>query len=303
MPVSTVSVAELAEHATPDRCWVVLHGVVYDATPLVADHPGGAALAEACGTDVTRAFEDRPGGLGPHPARARAALGPHVVGVLDGTATPARPSRARARSYGTLTAAHVAAARTVEVEAGHAIDGDGANVWIGAAYGVGGRLDLAFGHATRTGESDLAARGYVGGARWAGALTVGTGFRFQGVPEADGPGVYAELSLAARPAPWVELALVPGVAALPTSPDPVCAEVGGALLVRPAPVVSLYAEVRHDLSARGSTEWAGGVRLHTTAHTFSIGAGSAASLAPLERLAAPEPGFAVHLALTRRFGG
>ena len=33
--------AEVAKHASPDDCWVLLDGKIYDITPFIKNHPGG----------------------------------------------------------------------------------------------------------------------------------------------------------------------------------------------------------------------------------------------------------------------
>lgn len=304
--IPTVAPVELARHVTLADCWVVIHGVVYDVTPLLADHPGGRVLGDTCGTDATEAFESRSmGSKTPHSAYARAAMGGMVVGVLDGQAVKTRftaDQRGRSRVVGALPSSHITPSRAVDLEVGHAIGAD-ANVWIGLTHGVKGWFDVSFGHATLTGESDFALRGRIGNKVVSGSLIVGGGFRFQGVPDGDGPGVYAEAVLAARPAgEWVEIGLVPGIAILPASDDPLHTELGATVSVRPVALLSIYGEVREDLLDLGVPNWGAGVRFHTYAHTFTLGASSAPALAPLERIAAPEGGFSVQLALTRQFG-
>mgnify|MGYP002048275786 CR=1 FL=1 len=37
-PITTA--AELAEHSTQADCWTAIHGVVYDVTTFLAEHPG-----------------------------------------------------------------------------------------------------------------------------------------------------------------------------------------------------------------------------------------------------------------------
>ena len=41
-----VSVSEVAKHANPDDCWIVVNGKVYDLTKFAPDHPGGASCME-----------------------------------------------------------------------------------------------------------------------------------------------------------------------------------------------------------------------------------------------------------------
>jgi hypothetical protein len=304
--VPTIPAAALAAHATPADCWVAIQGVVYDVTPLLAEHPGGAVLSAACGTDATAHFETRPMGSGtPHSAAARVVLGRHAVGLLEGEAAkaprPGAEQRGRARVVGTLPSTHITPGRAVDLEVGHTI-GAATNVWVGITHGVKGWFDVSFGHATLTGESDFAIKGRLARGPVSGALAVGGGYRFQGVPDGDGPGVYTELALAAEPTKWLQIGLVPGLAVLPASSDPIHAEAGVTIAVRPIPLLSIYGEAREDLFALGVPGWAAGVRFHTIAHTFTLGASSSPNLAPLERIAAPEGDFSVQLALTRQFG-
>jgi len=57
--VETYTVAEVAEHNTPDDCWTVIEGDVVDATSFFGKHPGGDDnLAKACGKDATEMFEN-----------------------------------------------------------------------------------------------------------------------------------------------------------------------------------------------------------------------------------------------------
>ena len=37
------SLAEIARHSTKEDCWIAVKGVVYDATPYLEEHPGGAS--------------------------------------------------------------------------------------------------------------------------------------------------------------------------------------------------------------------------------------------------------------------
>jgi L-lactate dehydrogenase (cytochrome) len=38
-----ISVSEVAKHANPDDCWIVVNGKVYDLTKFAPNHPGGAS--------------------------------------------------------------------------------------------------------------------------------------------------------------------------------------------------------------------------------------------------------------------
>lgn len=299
-----VPAADLAVHARAEDCWIAVEGVVYDATPILPEHPGGEALRAACGTDATLAFQTRPMGSGtPHSAWARAALARQVVGVLDGVARRARLSaddRAHVRRVGILPAVHRTDRGDVDLELHHAFGAE-TNVWLGLVHGLPAGLDISFGHATRTGESDLALRWGAEGPLLAAGLSAGGGYRYQGVPEGHGAGVFAEAAVELSPTPWLTLGLTPAIAALPAAQGQLAAEAGLTLALRPLPVLSLYAEGREDLRRLDPPDWGAGLRLHTLAHSFHLGAHSSAALAPLERLAADEGAFSVHLGLTRTF--
>ncbi len=43
MAEGKISVSEVAKHASPDDCWIVVNGKVYDLTKFAPDHPGGAS--------------------------------------------------------------------------------------------------------------------------------------------------------------------------------------------------------------------------------------------------------------------
>jgi len=54
----SVSSEAMAEHNTPDDCWLALHGKVYDLTEYAPLHPGPPTLITMhCGTDATLAFD------------------------------------------------------------------------------------------------------------------------------------------------------------------------------------------------------------------------------------------------------
>ncbi|RLN62063.1 hypothetical protein BBJ29_008334 [Phytophthora kernoviae] len=56
--LSLISTDEVAEHNTKESCWFICRGLVYDATPFLEEHPGGATSILLCGgTDCTDEFE------------------------------------------------------------------------------------------------------------------------------------------------------------------------------------------------------------------------------------------------------
>ncbi len=83
--VATYTLAQVAQHATKDNCWMALDSKVYDVTAFVASgfHPGKAAILEGCGKDATELFNTRPMGSGTaHSERARKMLPKYYIGEL-----------------------------------------------------------------------------------------------------------------------------------------------------------------------------------------------------------------------------
>ena len=74
------SAADIARHSRADDCWVIVRGVVYDVTSVLASHPGGpAAILAWAGGDATAPFEDTG-----HSRRAKEVLASLSVGVVAG---------------------------------------------------------------------------------------------------------------------------------------------------------------------------------------------------------------------------
>jgi hypothetical protein len=54
-----LTMAEVARRNTPDECWTVVDGIVYDMTTFIARHPAGASdIKEMCGEDGSEDFLD-----------------------------------------------------------------------------------------------------------------------------------------------------------------------------------------------------------------------------------------------------
>lgn len=52
-----VSLKEFTKHSSPDDCWVIINGIVYDLTTFISKHPGGPEIIKAnCGKDVSLLF-------------------------------------------------------------------------------------------------------------------------------------------------------------------------------------------------------------------------------------------------------
>ncbi|KAF8709796.1 hypothetical protein HU200_029506 [Digitaria exilis] len=83
MPTLTklYSMKEAALHNTPEDCWVVVDGKIYDVTKYLEDHPGGAdVLLEATGKDATEEFDDAG-----HSNSAKELMQDYFIGELDPT--------------------------------------------------------------------------------------------------------------------------------------------------------------------------------------------------------------------------
>jgi len=75
----TFTYAEVAEHSTKKDIHVVIHGLVYDVSDFLDEHPGGEeVLLDVAGQDATEAFED----VG-HSDEAREILREHKIGVVE----------------------------------------------------------------------------------------------------------------------------------------------------------------------------------------------------------------------------
>ncbi|RMZ05095.1 hypothetical protein D0860_06103 [Hortaea werneckii] len=54
-----MSVAEITKHATPDNCWIVVNGKVYDLTAFAPNHPGGPDMIyKYAGIDGSKVYND-----------------------------------------------------------------------------------------------------------------------------------------------------------------------------------------------------------------------------------------------------
>lgn len=79
-----ITMEEVALHNTEQDCWFVHEGRVYDATPFLEAHPGGAdSIVIVAGTDATEDFNAI------HSKKAKAMLEEYYVGDLIASPTPA----------------------------------------------------------------------------------------------------------------------------------------------------------------------------------------------------------------------
>ena len=93
----SLTLEEVARHNSPDDCWIVVGGEVYDITQYLPLHPAGASIVVPfCGKDATDVF------LNTHSTHAYTLLERYHIGRLgDGPGTPnvenaalTRPGRA-----------------------------------------------------------------------------------------------------------------------------------------------------------------------------------------------------------------
>ncbi|KAI9801282.1 MAG: hypothetical protein M1833_002852 [Piccolia ochrophora] len=55
----SLSVADISAHNTPNDCWIVVSGKVYDITDFAPEHPGGAGIIlKYAGRDATAAYDE-----------------------------------------------------------------------------------------------------------------------------------------------------------------------------------------------------------------------------------------------------
>ena len=70
---------EVQQHHTDGDCWLIIRGKVYDVSPYMAKHPGGADLLKdnSNGKDATQDYDDAD-----HTKRAREMLKTYYIGDL-----------------------------------------------------------------------------------------------------------------------------------------------------------------------------------------------------------------------------
>ncbi|KAI6674443.1 hypothetical protein NL676_002349 [Syzygium grande] len=84
--IKVFTLAEVSEHGSPEDCWLVIEGKVYDVTKFLEDHPGGdEVLLSATGKDATDDFVD----VG-HSSTARAMMDEFYVGEIDTSTVPTK---------------------------------------------------------------------------------------------------------------------------------------------------------------------------------------------------------------------
>jgi cytochrome b involved in lipid metabolism len=75
-----ISTEELSKHDNHKNCWIALHGIVFDITPFLNEHPGGPdVIVSVSGKDCTAEFED----VG-HTDSARRMGDKYIIGKHEG---------------------------------------------------------------------------------------------------------------------------------------------------------------------------------------------------------------------------
>ena len=78
-PLKIITLEEVAKHNKESDLWMILYGKVYDVTPFVDEHPGGAdTLLDCAGQDGTVEFES----VG-HSDSAKNMLPKYLIGELS----------------------------------------------------------------------------------------------------------------------------------------------------------------------------------------------------------------------------
>jgi cytochrome b involved in lipid metabolism/uncharacterized membrane protein len=79
VPTTRYTRAEVSPHASATSCWSIVNGIVYDLTPWITRHPGGAeGILDMCGTNGAGEFFEQHAG----DADAATVLAGYRIGVL-----------------------------------------------------------------------------------------------------------------------------------------------------------------------------------------------------------------------------
>ncbi|CAK9190309.1 unnamed protein product [Sphagnum jensenii] len=74
--LQSYSLKDVKKHDTPEDCWLIIWGKVYDVTSWVPKHPGGSLIHVKAGQDCTQLFESY------HPLYVRKMLGKYCIGEV-----------------------------------------------------------------------------------------------------------------------------------------------------------------------------------------------------------------------------
>ncbi|GLH12907.1 hypothetical protein R5R35_006083 [Gryllus longicercus] len=74
----TFNLSDVSKHKNKDSSWILIHGVVYDVTKYLNEHPGGSEiLLEHAGKNATQDFES----IG-HSEEARSKMKEFAIGKI-----------------------------------------------------------------------------------------------------------------------------------------------------------------------------------------------------------------------------
>lgn len=80
----TYSLEEVARHASPTDCWIVIEGNVYDITSYISQHPTSPqVLTRECGKDATMGWKTKGKANRPHSKKAEVLLKKFLKGSLQ----------------------------------------------------------------------------------------------------------------------------------------------------------------------------------------------------------------------------
>ncbi len=80
----TYTMEEVAQHNTPDDCWMVFENSVYDFSEYLPDHDKFMDIREWCGLDMTQDFKDKAGIGRDHREGTYELLEQYKIGELEG---------------------------------------------------------------------------------------------------------------------------------------------------------------------------------------------------------------------------
>jgi cytochrome b involved in lipid metabolism len=82
-PKTVLNTAEVAKHNSPNDCWMIINGKVYDLTPYIGSHPGGdRTILKYCGQDGSKGFATKDKNA-PHSSYAASQLNDYFIGNLN----------------------------------------------------------------------------------------------------------------------------------------------------------------------------------------------------------------------------
>ncbi len=78
----SVTMAQVANHASKEDCWLAIRGSAYDVSNFTS-HPGGGAYVQYCGKDATQAFETKDGRGKNHSQSAQSMMAQFLIGPIS----------------------------------------------------------------------------------------------------------------------------------------------------------------------------------------------------------------------------